>query len=1010
MRANVITFFLYMLGVVSISSAQTSSLVSIDSTTGKLCYTADANGNVIPDFSMVGYHQGNKVIPDVPVKVTLKPGTEDRRADIQNAIDELAAMTPDSNGHRGAILLQAGYYQVSGGLQINTSGIVIRGEGKDAYGTVVEITGTQQSTLFSISGRANVVMDSSTEKKITDSYVPIGAKTITVESGHTFQVGDRVLFTLKTNAAWIAALGMDQLESRCGSGHGNWGAYQMSYKRKITNVKDNLITLDAPVVDPVDDNYNSASLAKYTWDTKIEECGVENIRLLSSYASETDESHGWVAVALANIENAWVRNVEAYYFGGGCVHTVRGAYQITVENCGMYEYKSILTGGRRYGFNSDDCDLVLFKNCVSDEGRHSFVQGSQTPGPNVYTNCMATNAKADEGPHHRWSTGTLWDVISTDGAINVQNRLCSGSGHGWAGAQQVLWNCTAPKIILHDPPSNCVNWAIGCTANITNIGDYDGVVKPIGVVESKNNPIADIPSLYMAQLMQRFPVKAPSKLSVSQQYKQNDLRWTDNTDTETGFIVERSVDKKRWTTLENLAANTTFYADTAIAYSNTFYYRIRAINVTALSVSSNIVKVTNAKLINTIADASVANMGNRDINYGADSVLTTLFTASGLTNMAYLKFDLALLPKELTSVKLRVKTKKTNKNAAQAYFVQDDSWDEQAITWNSKPQKSTSLGRVSANEEDVFEWDILDLVNTEIEGDKILTVVILATEMNKSLEFYSREGAADNMLLQPSLAYKSLPLMELKVLEDSYVSGGSNADTNYGSENKLAIEATQTTNNNSKEAYLKFDLSNLPANIGTCRLLLRGISDEENRYGLYEVSNDSWSENNITWNNKPDAGNLVDTASNSKIEFVEFDITEEVKNQLGGDKILSVRIAGLSDVAGGFYSKEGAGMHENYKPVIVVEDEQKTITVGTNSLQNPKYEKDLLVYPNPANDILYIKGITNDEIINVYNIMGQKMLDVNYSGGINISILKPGIYFLGINMKEEIKVKKFIKE
>lgn len=51
---------------------------------------------------------------------------------------------------------------------------------------------------------------------------------------------------------------------------------------------------------------------------------------------------------------------------------------------------------------------------------------------------LAINTLNDDGPHHRWSTGLLFDNIKT-GLINVQNRADSGSGHGWTGAQVMLW-------------------------------------------------------------------------------------------------------------------------------------------------------------------------------------------------------------------------------------------------------------------------------------------------------------------------------------------------------------------------------------------------------------------------------------------------------------------------------------------------------------------------------------------------------------------------------------------
>lgn len=518
MSSNPILLLLLLILALSVKvSAQTSSLVSIDAN-GNLSYTADANGNVIPDFSMVGYHQGEVEIPNMPAHITLTPSAGDRHSEIQAAIDAVAALDSDANGHRGVILLKAGYYEVSQTLNINTGGIVIRGEGKDENGTVVELTATTQIDLFTIGGSSNVVRTGSTTKQIVDSYGPIGAKTVTVESGHTFQPGDRVILTLTINEDWISALGADELETECGAGHTNWPIGSTNYKRKVVDVSADRITLDAPIVDPIDTRYNTATLSKYSWPNKIEECGIENIRLVSSYASDFDENHGWAAIEFRNIENAWVKNVTALHFGYSCVSALAGAYQITVEDCEMFDYKSQVTGSRRYGFYSDDSDLILFKNCVSDKGRHDFTQGSKTPGPNVYTRCSATNSTNDTGPHHRWATGTLWDVVSTNDAINVQNRKCSGSGHGWAGAQQVLWNCTAREIILHDPPANPTNWAIGCSADINNIGDFDNVVEPLGIVESENIPIAAIPSLYEAQLSSRLTILDTENQGANENY------------------------------------------------------------------------------------------------------------------------------------------------------------------------------------------------------------------------------------------------------------------------------------------------------------------------------------------------------------------------------------------------------------------------------------------------------------------------------------------------------------
>ena len=41
-----------------------------------LTYIADEKGNIIPDFSRVGYYGGDKEIPDIPVVKTIEPAVE----------------------------------------------------------------------------------------------------------------------------------------------------------------------------------------------------------------------------------------------------------------------------------------------------------------------------------------------------------------------------------------------------------------------------------------------------------------------------------------------------------------------------------------------------------------------------------------------------------------------------------------------------------------------------------------------------------------------------------------------------------------------------------------------------------------------------------------------------------------------------------------------------------------------------------------------------------------------
>jgi acid phosphatase type 7 len=66
-----------------------------------------------------------------------------------------------------------------------------------------------------------------------------------------------------------------------------------------------------------------------------------------------------------------------------------------------------------------------------------------------------------------------------------------------------------------------------------------------------------------------------------------DLGWTDNSNNETGFEVQRSKDAATWTLLASPGANSVAYSDTGLTPNKTFYYRVRAVNLSGSSAWSN---------------------------------------------------------------------------------------------------------------------------------------------------------------------------------------------------------------------------------------------------------------------------------------------------------------------------------------------------------------------------------------------------------------------------------------
>ena len=538
-------FAILLMFVFQFSDAQTSSLVSVGSN-GKLVYTADSKGNKVPDFSGVGYLNSEAPIPTVGVVHTIFPVSGDNLTNVQNAINEVAALPLDANGFRGAILFKAGKYLISDSIKINASGIVLRGEGKDSTtGTHFVCTKTAPISLFYFSGNAGTDLSYTSKKAITDAYVPFGTNQVTVASGHTFVTGDKVMLHRIPKQSWIDLLTMAQ-----------WGwtfsAYDVYVERKVSAVSGNVITLDAPIVDHIDTTYATGELFRYT-SNRIEKCGIENMCISSTYASETDENHGWEAVTFYNIINGWAKDLDVYYFAYSAVHVLDGAAWITVQNCRNFDPKSLIEGGRRYSFNVGG-QRSLVQNCFTRKGRHDFVNGSRSNGPVVFYNCTATNLYNDIGPHHRWSTGILYDnIFAINGRINVQNRTSSGTGHGWAGAEIMFWNCEGDKMILQDPQGDNRNWAIGCVFNeITNVGGM--TTEPLGIVESSGTRIAAIPSLFMKQLTERLePLRQTQTISFPafSTKRYNDSDFVSNATASSGLTVTLTSSNENVATIVN---------------------------------------------------------------------------------------------------------------------------------------------------------------------------------------------------------------------------------------------------------------------------------------------------------------------------------------------------------------------------------------------------------------------------------------------------------------------------
>ena len=451
---------------------------------------ADENGDVIPDFSRVGYRWSDREVPSYRVVTTLEPpaGGADATELIQNAIDAITG--------QGAILLKKGTYNISGQILLNRSNVVLRGEGKE---TVLVAKGTDTRSLIYVGESVSRTMVGS-QINIVGDYIPVGTYRLQLSKANPYNVGDKVVIPTD---AWIAALKMNQIPPRSdGAEVKQWTAsdYKLFWERTVRAVDGNYVYLENPVAMPLDARYGTFCLQGYTYTGQITESGIENMSLKSEYAHDEDENHSWTAIEVRAAEHCWISEVESSYFSFGLVDLKAGSKNITVQSCVCKDPKALTDGSRKYGFYFTGAQQCLVKDCISYGSRHGFSSASKACGPNVFLRCEEINGLGgDCGPHMRWASCVLYDNVRTNQLLRVHDRSNMGSGHGWAGTTHVFWNCTAGQIVCQSPWVSGKNYCIGCVGP-KDEGNFKG--RPDGVWISHDNPV-ETESLYEQQLENR---------------------------------------------------------------------------------------------------------------------------------------------------------------------------------------------------------------------------------------------------------------------------------------------------------------------------------------------------------------------------------------------------------------------------------------------------------------------------------------------------------------------------
>jgi hypothetical protein len=501
-------------------SASGESMIAYPGADGKMIYVPDYKGNQIIDFSNSGYKGGGVKLPDVKAAIVVKPGEGDDTARIQQAIDFVSSLPIGSDGFRGAIVLDKGTFEVGKSLKVEASGIVIRGKGNGDDGTIIHSTSTEQGSIIQVSDSAIApVLLEDTKTSITELYVPTGARTFYVKDASNFKVGDSIMVRRWGNSSWIHEIHMDVI-LEYDPGIVQWEPFEILMDRVITHIEGNKITIDAPVVNAIELMWGGGEVVKYDDSERLENVGFENLKVTTVFDPTikqvqngkeyfADEDHAWTFVSLNNVKNAWVRNIHAKHLANSLAYTGRSSKWVTLQDNVMDEHVSVITGSRRYSYYYAG-QLALGQRLAADSARHAFTYNSRVAGPNVFLDSVSTTNYNRSEPHHRYSIGGLFDNVH--GRLNVMDRGRYGTGHGWAGANYVMWNVT-DELTVQRPPT-ATNYSIGFVGNVLpgdfqkiEVGSDAGQMREDGYFEHTGRHV-NTTSLYKAQLADRLGAEA----------------------------------------------------------------------------------------------------------------------------------------------------------------------------------------------------------------------------------------------------------------------------------------------------------------------------------------------------------------------------------------------------------------------------------------------------------------------------------------------------------------------
>ena len=293
-----------------------------------------------------------------------------------------------------------------------------------------------------------------------------------------------------------------------------------------------------------------------------------------------------------------------------------------------------------------------------------------------------------------------------------------------------------------------------------------------------------------------------------------------------------------------------------------------------------------------------------------------------------------------------------------------------------------------------------------------------------TVEFFERTGSEQLSVSYqgPGIAKQVIPnvalfrtssSVTLNPVADAYVRGGTYGNNNYGT--ATLLYSKKSTGNAVFESYIRFDISSLPTTVNSAKLRLFARINNKNNPTLpvevLNVTNNTWSETGITFNNKPaPSGSALatTTVSGSSSVYYEWDITQQVNtNKAAGINFISLLVRNTVTTTNSRIICNSREATTN-KPQLLINGTSPRITStpgtvsGSVSREQQEITTALKIYPQPANDrvTIVIPPDLPDAMILVVDMNGKMVKHVSAPepGELELQLdyLKTGMYIITV--------------